>query len=212
MALQPARVRTPPRRLGRIISFPEDGTPRPADLPMFLNPQTAPEPPCFCTQETPITYAPQFDATVDELKPSRNWKWASWSQPPGAERAPFRAASYGSWLPSANSLDELTITDAGRALIRRQNNWSPGPGTARICGSATSLQVSVTCTRLVRRPRLYPQVYPGTGKTGHVISLVLVAHPAPAGSASGQTRCANFRDSKNATKVEVLEASHCRAG
>ncbi len=67
-------------------------------------------------------HAPQFDATVDELETLKKLEMGELVTTPQALKEHLSGRLYERGYIGKNSLDELTITDAGRALVRRQNN------------------------------------------------------------------------------------------
>ena len=67
-------------------------------------------------------HAPQFDATVDELETLKKLEMGELVTTPSGAEEHLSGRLYERGYIGKNSLDELTITDAGRALIRRQNN------------------------------------------------------------------------------------------
>lgn len=67
-------------------------------------------------------HAPQFDATVDELETLKKLEMGELVTTPQALKEHLSGRHYERGYIGKNSQDELTITDAGRALIRRENN------------------------------------------------------------------------------------------
>ena len=61
----------------------------------------------------------QFDATVDELETLKKLEMGELVTTPQALKEHLSGRLYERGYIGKNSLDELTITDAGRALIRR---------------------------------------------------------------------------------------------
>ena len=67
-------------------------------------------------------HAPQFDPTVDELETLKQLEMGQTITTPDALKEHLSGRLYERGYIGKNSQDELTITDAGRALIRRENN------------------------------------------------------------------------------------------
>ena len=67
-------------------------------------------------------HAPQFDATVDELETLKKLEMGELVTTPQALKEHLSGRLYERGYIGKNSQDEQTITDAGRALIRRENN------------------------------------------------------------------------------------------
>ena len=67
-------------------------------------------------------HAPQVDATVDELETLKKLEMGELVTTPQALKEHLSGRLYERGYIGKNSQDELTITDAGRALIRRENN------------------------------------------------------------------------------------------
>ncbi|NMM78123.1 hypothetical protein B2J86_15975 [Acidovorax sp. SRB_14] len=66
--------------------------------------------------------APHFDATVDELETLKLLEMGQLLTTPEALREHLSGRLYERGFIAKNARGELTITDSGRALIRRQNN------------------------------------------------------------------------------------------
>ena len=67
-------------------------------------------------------HAPQFDATVDELETLKKLEMGELVTTPQALKEHLSGRLYERGYIGKNSTGQLTITDTGRALIRRQDN------------------------------------------------------------------------------------------
>lgn len=66
--------------------------------------------------------APHYEPTVDELETLKQLEMGEPITPPEALREHLSSRLYERGFIAKNALGQLTITDTGRALIRRQNN------------------------------------------------------------------------------------------
>lgn len=67
-------------------------------------------------------HAPQFDPTVDELETLKQLEMGKLVSTPQALKEHLSGRLYERGYIGKNSSGQLTITDTGRALIRRQDN------------------------------------------------------------------------------------------
>jgi len=67
-------------------------------------------------------HAPQFDPTVDELGTLKQLEMGKLVSTPQALKEHLSGRLYERGYIGKNSTGQLTITDSGRALIRRQDN------------------------------------------------------------------------------------------
>ena len=67
-------------------------------------------------------HAPHFDATVDELQTLKQLEIGELITTPDAVREHLSSRLYERGYLTKNEAGDLSITDLGRALIRRQNN------------------------------------------------------------------------------------------
>ena len=66
--------------------------------------------------------APHYDPTVDELETLKQLEMGQTITTPEALHEHMSSRLYERGFIAKNALGELTITETGRALIRRQNN------------------------------------------------------------------------------------------
>ena len=67
-------------------------------------------------------HAPHFDPTVDELDTLKQLEMGKLVSTPQALKEHMSGRLYERGYIAKNASDQLTITDTGRALIRRQDN------------------------------------------------------------------------------------------
>jgi predicted transcriptional regulator len=67
-------------------------------------------------------HAPHFDPTVDELETLKQLEMGKLVDTPQALKEHLSGRLYERGYISKNSAGQLTITDLGRTLIRRQDN------------------------------------------------------------------------------------------
>lgn len=67
-------------------------------------------------------HAPHFEPTVDELETLKQLEMGQWVSTPQALKEHLSSRLYERGYLAKNSTGQLTITESGRALIRRQGN------------------------------------------------------------------------------------------